>query len=297
MLRVPLLNIRYVFLILIFCYPAIASANTIEKIKVAVNKNTPQLYSNILRQQPTTTIKVTDLKGQRLTPAVIQILIIKQALHYGGLTIDFEFVVAPNKKRAAALLTGGKVVISNFIGFLKSQPEAAHISSPVIESKALLKGIYGLATNTALMKVKSIDDLKLLKGVLVSSWLSDIATLKSHGLTQIELTPNYQTLFTRITYRDTDYTLLDFPYWKNSDNQPLVRHLNENKLYAVPNVAIAIEGSRHFFISKKHPDGERVYQALEKGLKIMKEQGTIKKYYQQINMFNNGLTGFKVLNE
>jgi len=282
---------------LIFYHLPIFSVNGSEKLTVAVPKNLSHQYIELFNQQQKSALNITDIDKSRLTPSMVQLIIIKQALLEGGLPVVFEFIKVPNEQRAGALLTNGDAVISTFIASEKSQPQVTYKSSTVLESGILKKGVYGLPSNEALMKIESMEDLKSLKGILVSSWNSDIETLENFGIKQLELVPKYQTIFTRIAYRNTDYTLLDFPYNKTPDNKPLIRYHNGIKLYPVPNTAIEIEGDRHFFISKKHPDGKRIFQALEKGLKTMKDEGIIEEYFRQINVIRDDSDHFKILNK
>jgi hypothetical protein len=51
-----------------------------------------------------------------------------------------------------------------------------------------------------------------------------------------------------------------------------------------------------FIIAENHPDGQRVYQALEKGLGMMREQGLIKEYFQQLIPHRSDLPNWKILN-
>jgi len=59
------------------------------------------------------------------------------------------------------------------------------------------------------------------------------------------------------------------------------------KIHLVPvkNVAIILKDSRHFVISKLHPKGEDAYIAMNKGLKILREQGAITKAYKEAGFF------------
>lgn len=51
-----------------------------------------------------------------------------------------------------------------------------------------------------------------------------------------------------------------------------------------------------FLIAENHPDGQKIYQALEKGLGIMREQGLIKIYYQQLIPHITDLPNWKIIN-
>ncbi len=263
-----------------------------EKIKVAVIEKLAQRYKLLLSENEGDVTNISEVTGENSTRGLVQLVIIKQALYKGGLDVDFDFILTPNSTRSNALLRSGDAVISPHLGLIQSQPKETFLSSVVIESRTLTKGVYGLASNKALMEIKSIADLKPLTGVLQTSWSSDIKTLKKHDITQIDLVNKYHNIFTRIAHRGLDYTLLELSY-----NKELIRYSNKIQLHPVPNIVIKLEGTRHFFISKKHADGKRVFQALEKGLQIMKEEGTIQKYFKKIKVIRDDLEHFKVLNE
>ena len=268
------------------------SARASEKIKVVAVKGLAQQYNKIFLQKNVNVINITELGIKGTSLSLAHLVIMQQALYKGGLDIDFDFVISPNHKRSGALLSSGKAVISSFFSYAEAQPKDTYISSAVMAPRTLKKGIYGLASNKALMRVKSLDDLKPLKGVLVEAWKNDMKILKSHGITQIEVVPKYLNIFTRIAHRGIDYTLLDYPH-----NDELIQYNNKIKLYPVPNLMLELEGSRHFFISKNHPDGKRVFTALEKGLGIMKDDGTIEKYFRQIKIIRDDFKHYKVLNK
>jgi len=268
-----------------------------EKIKVAVSTGLALRYDDLLTKQKINVNNLSDAGIKGATRGFIQLIIIKQALYKGGLDVDFEFIEAPNEQRSNVLISEGKTVISHHLLPQTSQPSNTFKSTVIMESRTLKKGIYGLSTNKTLMNVKSIEDLKPLKGVLMSSWPTDIKTLENAGITQLALVPKYQNIFTRIAHRGTDYTLLEHPYFHGkSYKNILIQHMKNIKLFPVPNIVIAMEDSRHFYVSKKHTDGKRIFTALEKGLKIMKDEGTIKKYFQQINVIRKDLDDYKVLN-
>ena len=57
--------------------------------------------------------------------------------------------------------------------------------------------------------------------------------------------------------------------------------LEQIKLQLVPGVAVLLDDSRHFVISKSHPEGRFASEALNKGLKILRENGRIEQLYKQ----------------
>jgi len=271
--------------------PALTYAQNIESIKIAITKKLFDRYQKFLSDNQIDVLTVKNLALEKVTRGVAHLIIIKQALHKGGLDVEFEFVFIPNTQRARAFISNGGVVLSPYLGRKEEQPKDSFISSVIVKPRVLTKGIYGLASNKALMSVKSFEDLKAYKGVLVSTWTSDVQTLEKHGITQFELVPHHKNIFIRIAYRGLDYTILDFPR-----RDSLIKFHGEVELFPIPNISIESIGARYFFISRKHPDGKFIYQALEKGLKLMKSNGTINEYFRQIKVIRDDLDSFKPIN-
>ncbi|WP_259337992.1 hypothetical protein [Colwellia sp. RSH04] len=59
------------------------------------------------------------------------------------------------------------------------------------------------------------------------------------------------------------------------------------KVHLVPvkKVAIVLNDSRHYVISKAHPKGKEAIDAMNKGLKLLRVKGVITKAYQQAGFF------------
>jgi hypothetical protein len=70
-----------------------------------------------------------------------------------------------------------------------------------------------------------------------------------------------------------------------------------DKIHLIPvnGIGVILKDSRHFVISKKHPRGEEAFQAINKGLNIMRQQGTIIKAYKQAGFFIDKQT-IKIIN-
>jgi hypothetical protein len=69
----------------------------------------------------------------------------------------------------------------------------------------------------------------------------------------------------------------------SSPNQSFVK--DKINLVPVKHVAILLKDSRHFVISKAHPQGESAFIALNKGLKILRAKGMISKAYTEAGFF------------
>ena len=64
----------------------------------------------------------------------------------------------------------------------------------------------------------------------------------------------------------------------------------------MPGVGIELIVTRHFIVSKKHADVEKIYKALEKGLAVMRAKGLIRQFYQDVGTIPKNGSNIRVLN-
>ncbi len=268
-----------------------ASAAPEKTIKIAATQRLADLYQSIIKQKQKQIIDFTSLNLKNTSKGFTSLVILKQALHKAGLATKVEFVISPTFKRSQLLVQSGAALIT--LATLREgyEPSGTLKSSPLIESQDMARGIYGLKSNHALMKVKTLDELKKLSAVTNIAWGGDIKALQEIEPTKLDLVSSLRAIFTRIAYRNIDFALLDLPMW-TPDFQ---RRNEEVMLVPVPGLFINTKTAHHILISKTHPDSQKVYQALEQGLKIMREQNLLKKYYRQVKLFPSELSNWKLL--
>jgi len=68
------------------------------------------------------------------------------------------------------------------------------------------------------------------------------------------------------------------------------------KLVPIQGLKVGLQGSRHFAISKNYPKSKELFKALNKGMKILRKEGIIKKAYEQSGFFNEKVKNWKKLN-
>ncbi len=248
-------------------------------------------YKAFVARQAKPVEQRTKITGMHLNQAIASLVIIKQALHHGGLDIDYDFVHVPNVKRAQLMLAKGIALIASNTPFSIAIDESVFKSSAIIAHGGLIKGIYGLASNKALMKVTSLKELQSFSALTNSTWLVDIETLQAIKPKSLYSTPLFSSMLQLINNRGIDFTLL-----KIDANVDKIATEHGVKLAMVPGIGIELMGTRHFIVSKKHPDGEKVYKALEKGLAVLREKGLIRQYYQDVGTIPANGSNIKILN-
>src|SRR5690606_3497774 len=62
--------------------------------------------------------------------------------------------------------------------------------------------------------------------------------------------------------------------------------LNGMELVPIEGLKVAITGTRHWPVSRRHPRGQEFYDALQKGITLMKQRGIIRKAYEESGIFH-----------
>lgn len=261
-------------------------------VKVAVNKEAAAYYQSVLKQTQKQAVELSpnDIKNTRR--GFISLVMFIQALDKVGLAAKFEFVISPNAKRSVALVQSGAALFTTRTLVHGYTPKNTLKSSALIGSGGLLRGIFGLKSNHALMKVKTLDELKRFSAVTNVSWQTEIKFLNDIGIKKIQLSHSRQSIFKHIAYNNIDFVLLAI----TRNNRYKLQYAGIT-LLPITGLVIQPKSSYHYLISKKHPDSQRVYQALEKGLSIMREQGLIKEHYRRIIFFLDDFPQWKILNQ
>ncbi|WP_246058183.1 hypothetical protein [Litorilituus lipolyticus] len=66
---------------------------------------------------------------------------------------------------------------------------------------------------------------------------------------------------------------------------------------AIDGAKVALNDSRHFVISKKHPNSKETFIALQKGLAILRQRGEITRAYQQSGFLNKQVQHWNIINK
>ena len=88
-----------------------------------------------------------------------------------------------------------------------------------------------------------------------------------------------------------DFTLQDF-----SALDDLSIEEGGVRLYPISHVKIALEETRHFFINRNQPDSRSVFAAMQRGLRLMHEQGEIKRALMEAGVINSRVRSWTLLN-
>ena len=278
-------------LILTFFFISINAYSQL-KITITAPKSIIARYYSLLDSYQQSIEDISSLNTENAIRSNANLIILSKALKAGGLPVVFEFLETPNSARARTTLQNGKAVISSQDFFSITFSDDVFMSSGIIPKGEFVKGIYCLESNEELSNITTLEELKQFTGVSLPHWKVDWMTMEQLELKELIEVSKYGFLFNLIQKRGVDFTLLEFP-----NGEDLSQKFGDVTLIPVPKIMIALNDSRHFMISKQHPDGELVYEALEKGLAILREEGFIERIMSEVKVYRDDLSDWEILNE
>lgn len=239
-------------------------------------------------------LAIDDFSGKTVRRDVVDMIIAQQALKLGGFNLSFRYASGKVNFRNTKMLQNGKLLIS-FDSYWQQDAQAladkVYISAPVIRNGEYVAGIYTSPNNSKVLAVKSLADLHSLTAVSTPLWRTDWQTLQALPLKELIKENSWLSMARMVNLQWIDFLLMPF-------NSTPDQSFTMEKIHLVPvkNIAILLKDSRHFVISKQHPQGKAAFTAIDKGLSILRKQGAIVKAYQQAGFFIDK-NQYTVLNE
>jgi hypothetical protein len=150
----------------------------------------------------------------------------------------------------------------------------------LLEMANMLQEFIPAQKNKKTLAVKELIDLQKLTAISTPKWRTDWQTLQQLSLKEIVVQDSWLSMVRMVNLQWVDFILMPF-------NSTPDKSFTMEKIHLVPvqGIGIILKDSRHFVISKLHPKGSEAFQAINKGLKILRKKGTISKAYEQSGFF------------
>lgn len=238
-------------------------------------------------------LDITEFNSSFMRRDVADMVLLQQALQLGGFTQSFEYLPGKVNFRNTKMLENGELLLSFDTYWLSDATKLSdkvYISHAIVKRGHYMAGIYASPSNSKVFAVKTLSDLKQLTAVSTPKWHTDWATLSALPLKELIREDEWLSQARMVHMQWVDFMLM--PFHPSPDGS---FELEQIKLQLLPGIAVLLDDSRHFVISKKHPQGNRAYIALNKGLALLEQQGRIEKLYVQAGFFIDQKK-YKVLN-
>ncbi|MGC0121511.1 hypothetical protein [Pseudoalteromonas piscicida] len=262
-----------------------------EALNVFIRDDVLADYQRFVGERDVT--KITDFSGQYLRRDVVDMVVAQQALQKGGFDKTFIFTPGFVSFRESNLLEKGEQLLhfdSYWKADLENKGRLLFISEPVIQKGQYFAGIYHGIDNQKVKQLKEEQGLTQLTSVSNPKWQTDWQTLESLPLKQLHAELDWMSQARMVSKGWVDFMLM--PLMPKLDNRFV---LEDVELIANEHLVVLLNDSRHFAVSRLHPEGERAFAALQKGLAILREQGRITSAYQQAGLIPD-LKKYQVVN-
>lgn len=171
----------------------------------------------------------------------------------------------------------------------KNHKDVFHLTSALISSIDV--GVYTTTEQLKTIQLNNTSDFNRLTAVVDYDWPLDIAFLQTLPLKKLEKVKTWTNAYKMIQAQRANFCIAAF-----SNNTDLSNTADGITLYPVPNVKLSFPRDRRWLISKQHPAGEQAIKSIEKGLSILRTEGTIRKSYVKAGVINDSVRHWKVLN-
>lgn len=232
--------------------------------------------------------------GEGARRDVIEVVLMYQALALGGFDGKIELHTIDSYKRILHMLGDGKVLMaanSVWLEDIAVKEDRYLISDALIHNGEFDVGLYMRPQAVNHVKISSLTDLSTLTAVSSRNWTTDWRTLESLPIKSLYDAPLWYSMVKMVVAQRVDFLLAPF-----QPNAEMALQVKGEQLMPVQGVKIRLDGSRHWVLSRKHPWGNRAWQALQSGIKQLRLAGRITRAYRESGTFNEQVSNWKVLN-
>lgn len=221
----------------------------------------------------------------------IEAVLACQALKLGGYEGDFQLLEVPNNTRAREFAaTGGATMPTETVWADIIDSSKFYASEPIFKDGDLVFGMFVRADKLKTYNVKTLEDLKKLKPVTQPNWVRDWAVLTGMGFNP-ERASTLESIYLMIGGERADFTLWSF------NTLPSFEITVEGiTLAPLPGIKVYMHGERKFVISKRAPNAEEIFAALNRGINILRKNGTIARAWRESGYINKRVESWVALN-
>lgn len=220
---------------------------------------------------------------------VVEVVLIHQALGRQDPTLRLGMAPMPSSQRLQAELRMGHSACSATSYWRDDfpQPDGLLFSDPLLLEGEFEVGLYTTPANTRALAARTLADLQQLRVLSNDTWRVDWQTLGRLGITRVQHVTRWNLMPHMLHQGRADVLLAPF---QSTPDLSLV--VDGVRLVPVPGLKVSMRGTRHFLVSATHELGPRLRDQLNAGLASLRQQGLIRRAYEQSGFFNAKVAGW-----
>lgn len=226
---------------------------------------------------------------------LVEMILLQQALFLGGETRPLEFRPRPsvNMVEYEPLISGESLLIGRSVWHedIINLKGSLYVSEPFVEAGQYEAGFYVAKRNVALhdLPIERLDQITV---VANPRWHVDWRALNNIDVNLISFIGPWETMLGMVENQVADAMLVNFSVSEN-----LTMNFEGREYVPINNLKVLLPDSRHFVVSKRHPEGEHVFNALNKGLAILKERGVIERALRESGFISSRVVHWQAVNQ
>jgi hypothetical protein len=239
-------------------------------------------------------LTITDFDTEYARRDVVDFILIQQAVALGGIKLQVRYEPGNYDARNLRSISSGLLLIgldTFWLSELSHLENQLYISQPLIRRGEYQAGLYTSPHNTLALAVTELQQLKKLSVVSSKNWHADWHTWQQIGPASLLDEHSWPSQAKLVSKQWVDVMLSPF-----LPKMPFTISSDEYQLVAVSGVKVMLHDSRHVAVSRLHPEGERVFNALQIGLTLLRQQGVIERAYTQAGFFHPAVSDWRILN-
>lgn len=252
------------------------------KIPISIESDIYKYAQQVLGEESIESID--NFKHPSCLRDVVEFILVQKAIKLGGLNLEYDFVLGDYDARNIRLIQHGLLLISFdsiWLNEASQYEKDVFISDPVIRKNEFYAGIYVAPSKISTLKPKLANGITELSFVTSEAWHTDVKTLTALKPKSLVIEADWLVMAKMVSSGWVDAMLAPF-----KPTMPFEYTGKNYKIRAIDNFKVALQDSRHFVISKKHPLGKKTFKAIQKGLKQLRQSGYIERAYKECGFLN-----------
>lgn len=287
-----ILSNKWLLVVCLILLPIYSQAKQPVKLKTALHSGHVPYYEAFVGTRDVLTI--TDFESSIGYRDIIEIVLLQQAFALGGYPVELEFVVEDYYARALRKVAHHQLdLIANPVW----QDDTFKFENNILVSDAIIEkgqfeaGLYVLPSNKIALKADALTQVQQLTAVSNKNWVVDWRSLEQLQLKRLVSSNQFISMTKMLRLGRVDMMMA--PFYNSND---LSFKQDGFSFVPIPNIKVALDGSRHFVINKTRADSSMLMNALNEGLAKLKASGTLSKAYQECGFFNRKVSDWQVIN-
>jgi ABC-type amino acid transport substrate-binding protein len=287
----------WIYYLVVFWVSVLSQSAQATVIKIAIHQQDLEGYHQLINHQSCGDVsEYSSFKGQLSN---LYFILICQALLRSQFDATFQAVAAPNYRRSIWQVAQGLADISASTymenQYISPMLEAGSVSFsvPIIKRGEQVAAYYALPSNAKAMAVTNLEELKKLRVVIPSSWRHYADIFRDQLGMEVEQVKS-EHLFEFLVSGRADFTALRLQ-GDRSEGYAINRH--GITLKPITGIKALLNYASYFIVGRNQPHSDAFFQALQKGLRQMREDGTLVKALRQSRVLSDNPEGWKTIYE